>query len=298
MATKTVYFYQASAERDDFSTILLDSRFHQPLRIDQKNIEIKYAEQTPDEIITGIFVATKRDGIAPIHKPGEEDFSAIQLKEGEGLAYPNVFLFDPRNKILLLEYNKAGASATNICEYFHQRHIDLALNILLTEDAYKRIQKMSVIETIEIQVANPTNVIRENFAESATIKDFANIAQNLNATKSLSLIVKGELKTGGLTKNTILQTLHDFLHIGHKTSGLRVSNKFVVTGKQSGDSGSDSMIEETINLFVDKIKGQFVLDEPSIQKDIQAHERKEGIISTYDDKIKEVKKVIDTGTSK
>ena len=151
MAIKNVYCYQVASECD-FARILLDPNYHQPLLIDKKNIEITYAKDNHDGTITGIFVATRKNGIAPAHKPGEEDFSAIPLKQGEGLAYPNVFLFSKKTGALLLEYNKAGVSAKNICEYFDElqtinhEEINLGLNTLLTENEYKLIQNLTIIE--------------------------------------------------------------------------------------------------------------------------------------------------------
>ena len=204
MAIKIVYCYLVSTvEGCDFANVLLNPQCHEPISLDKKEIEIKYVQEHSGQIISGIFVATKKGGVPPEHVPGEEDFSAIRLKEGAGLAYPNAFLYIKKNRVLLLEYNKAGVTSRNICEYFEEvekkedvEEINLGLEILLTADAYERIAKMDVIEKFEIQIANPTNLIREQYTESATIKDFGKIAPDLNATKSLSMVVQGKIEDG------------------------------------------------------------------------------------------------------
>lgn len=172
------------------------------------------------------------------------------------------------------------------------KEINLSLNILLTENAYKRIQNLTIIEEVEIQVANPTNILREEYAESSTIKGFAKISNSLNATKSMSFHVKSELKDGGINKKNILDTLQDVLHIGRKTSGLKVSNKFVVKGRTTSEDGLGELVEDSINLFVDRIKGQFSLNEPPILDSVQEHDRRKGITSVYRNKLKEITKII------
>lgn len=206
------------------------------------------------------------------------------------MAYPNAFLFDPKTKILLLEQNRSGATANNICEYF--KNINLQLSILLTEDAYQRLNKMAIIQEVEIQVANPTQIIRDEYAENATLRDFANISNELNATKSIKFTIKSELKQGGIKKQPLLQIIDKILHIGRNTPGAITSNKIIVKGKQQAEDNPMSLINDNIDLFVNKLKGQFNLDEPPIQENIQAHERKNAMLKIFEEKINQIKAII------
>ena len=292
MATKNVYFYQIESA-SDFKKVLLAPENHQAIRIDKKDIEIKYVDTNPNGTITGIFVSTRKDGIAPAHKPGEEDFSAIQLKEDEGLAYPNAFLFDPQTNVILLEQNRSGATANNICEYFNA--IDLKLRILLTADAYQRLNNMAVIQEVEIEVATPTQIIRNEYAQNATLRDFANISNDLHATKSIKLTIKSEAKQGGVYKPSLLQLINNILHIGRHTPGAKTSNKITVKGKQQDNAGQHALINDCIDLFENKLKGQFNLDEPPIQENIQAHDRKNAMLGIYKEKAEQIKSIIAIG---
>ena len=290
MAKKKVYCYLVSTvEGCDFADVLLNPQCHEPISLGKKEIEIKYVQEHSGQMISGIFVVTKKDGVPPEHVPGEEDFSAIRLKEGAGLAYPNAFLYIKRSRVLLVEYNKAGVTPKNICEYFEEvekkediEEINLGLEIVLTADAYERIAKMDVIEKLEIQIANPTNLIREQYTESATIRDFGKIATDLNATKSLSMVVQGKVEDGGVDKNKVERAVRDILHLGRRVSGISMSNKFVITGKRTSEDGLETFVEDTINLFVDRISGEFKLDEPPILDGVQQHDRIAGIKTVYE----------------
>lgn len=300
MAIKKVYCYLVSTvEGCDFANVLLNPQCHEPISLDKKEIEIKYVQEHSGQIISGIFVAIKKGGVPPEHVPGEEDFSAIRLKEGAGLAYPNAFLYIKKNRVLLLEYNKAGVTSRNICEYFEEvekkedvEEINLGLEILLTADAYERIAKMDVIEKFEIQIANPTNLIREQYTESATIKDFGKIAADLNATKSLSMVVQGKIEDGGVDKNKVKKAMRDILHLGKRVSGISMSNKFVITGKKTSEDGLETFVEDTINLFVDRISGVFKLDEPPILDSVQQHDRITGIKKVYEQVKRDINRIV------
>lgn len=135
-------------------------------------------------------------------------------------------------------------------------------------------------------------MIREKYTKSATIKDFAKIAEDLNATKSLSMIVQGKLEDGGINKNNAINALKDILHLGKRVSGISMSNKFLITGKKTSEDGLDIYVEDTINFFIDRIKGQFKLDEPPILDSVQEHDRIKGIKTVYRDVQKDIKKVI------
>ena len=151
---------------------------------------------------------------------------------------------------------------------------------------------MAIIQEVEIQVANPTQIIRDEYAENATLRDFANISNELNATKSIKFTIKSELKQGGIKKQPLLQIIDKILHIGRNTPGAITSNKIIVKGKQQAEDNPMSLINDNIDLFVNKLKGQFNLDEPPIQENIQAHERKNAMLKIFEEKINQIKAII------
>ena len=302
MTQKKVYCYQVCAHEDcDFTEILLACNHFKPITIDNKKIEVKYVKNHTDSTVSGIFITTKIDGIPPEHVPGEEDFSAITLKEGAGLAYPNAFLYSKSNNVLLIELNRMGVTPKNICEYFSSieieedvPEIDLGLNILLSADAFDRIKNMDSILKLEIQVAKPTQIIRDGYADSATVKEVGKLSSALNATKSSYMVFQGELQNGGIRKQSVIDVLKDFAGFGKKITGTPMSNKFVVTGKKSSEDGLANIIDETIDLFVDRIKGEFKLDEPRLLDSVQEHDRIKGMKAVYRTVLKDIRKVLVT----
>lgn len=100
----------------------------------QKTTELRFIEQNHrTNLITGLFVTTQRNGIPPTHTPGQDDYSAVPLSDGQGLAYPNTILYDPTSHVLYLEINQIGVSEKRICEYFsaHANRLNIA-NFRLT----------------------------------------------------------------------------------------------------------------------------------------------------------------------
>ena len=123
MVNKKVTCYSVNIpESMDFVQLLLDNEESslKPFVLDQyRTIELKYTQIQKNGSIVGLFVTTSRKNIPPAHKPGNgDDYTALPLDDGQGLAYPNVFLYDPQFKVLYLETNRMGVSPSKICAYF------------------------------------------------------------------------------------------------------------------------------------------------------------------------------------
>lgn len=128
MVNKKVTCYSVNIpESMDFVQLLLDNEESslKPFVLDQyRTIELKYTQIQKNGSIVGLFVTTSRKNIPPAHKPGNgDDYTALPLDDGQGLAYPNVFLYDPQFKVLYLETNRMGVSPSKICAYFEARAI-------------------------------------------------------------------------------------------------------------------------------------------------------------------------------
>lgn len=105
MVNKKVTCYSVNIpESMDFVQLLLDNEESslKPFVLDQyRTIELKYTQIQKNGSIVGLFVTTSRKNIPPAHKPGNgDDYTALPLDDGQGLAYPNVFLYDPQFKVL------------------------------------------------------------------------------------------------------------------------------------------------------------------------------------------------------
>lgn len=281
-----------------FEDVLLNRRFHTPYNVTtQKTIELCFIEQSPNNnIITGLFVTTQRRGIPPTHTPGGDDYSAVQLNDGQGLAYPNTILYDPVTHVLYLERNMIGVSEKRVCEYFKEQakingisNFAIDLIPILKSEAYERVNNLDIIDCMECKIATPIQMIRD-LMQTESLGNFGNLARSLNATKEISIIVKAEEASGGISKQESLGFLRLF-ELLNRRNACNKKDKLNIKGRKASLE-HDGMVEEDIKFFLDRITGSFNLEEPNVASDLQYHDRKEGIKSVYDNCNNEIMQVI------
>lgn len=299
MTNKNVTIHVVDYEGEvSFSEILVDPRFQVPYRINQfKTTELKSVERN-NNVITGIFVTTQKKGIPPAHTPGEDDdYTAIPLDEGQGLAYPNAILYDIPTNTLYIESNRIGLNEKRICEYFIElaeengiREFHMELPPVLKAEAYDRVSRMVLIDAMECKIANPIQLFRDEMAECA-LGDFAKLTRNLNASRTVSVIVKSEEVEGGLTKREVLRFIDFFART--ITGTVNRGNKLRINGRKRGDGlDNGELICDEVDFFLDKLRGSFSLDEPNVASHLQILDRKRGMISVYERHNPEVSRII------
>lgn len=297
MAKKNVNIYVVEmTSLKSFKDILLSEEFKTPIKInDFKTSELKFIQEHKNGTITGIFVTTQKKGIPPKHKPGDDDYSAIPLEDGEGLAYPNTILYDPHTNTLYLESNKIGLSDARVTDYFNKhaerlglQDFNFSLGLVLKQEAYQRINKMVYIESIDCRIATPLEVLK-NQAKQGPLSGFKKFATEMNASKSILVTVKSEEIKGGINKKAALGLANFF----KQNADSDTNDKLIIKGrKQLNELNEGELIEEEINFLLDKIQGSFKLDEPIVASHIQAVERKRGIEDVYLKKHDEVKNIV------
>ena len=289
MSTKKVYCYSVRIpDNYKFEDILIDADFKKPVSIGIKKVEM-YAvhRDVARKIVTGLFVCTQIKDIPPTHLPGGDDYSAVQLKKGEGLAYPNAFLYCEQTKSLLIEYNKFGVTANNLIEFFginavNKNFLDwqMGLEIILTPNAYDRVKNMVKIKEVKIQVATPTMMMKQNRKFTGNLASIINLSKSLNAERSICLTLKGNYEDGGISKKETLELMNGVDSLGKKNpdAAWNLVNNFEVTGQYATDEG---IKEELINLFVDRLSTTFILEDKMIHASLQPVARKEGMAESY-----------------
>lgn len=302
MITKKVYCYLIDIpEAYSFEQLLLSPKFNNPIYSSGKTIEIWHPHKIDEQnLIFGIFVATQTKNVPPAHKPGDTDYSAVPLKEDQGLSYPNAFIYSIDTKVLLLEFNIYGVSTTSIIDYFKRNaessnYEDWFMNIaeILNIDAYKRANALSFAREIELQIAYPRGVYVHENKEFGALEDAVKLAEKVGANKSIKIILNADPKSTPLKKNVIRDLLDKMSSLGKKTGNdtSRMNNKLVIKGTQFDEDGIERPV--IINYFVDKIMGTFKLKNKKIHKDLQQHERKEGLLSAYVELIKDIREAIE-----
>ena len=264
-----------------FEDILLDNNLRHVIDYKNKHLELSHVTDNGN-FITGMFVATQTKDIAPVHTPGvEEDYSAVSLGAGQGFAYPNVFLYLKSSKVLLWEVNRMGVVESVIQYYFNsisELHSNSSYHVAITPimnlEASIRLSRLIEMDSVEIQIAQPTQYLRELVGNDGAISDMHNLVNKTNATKSITIKLSAEKTSfNKLNLRSIIDLASSYLNIPHGEHG-RTKNKLIVIGK-SGDE--NNLIEETVNFVSDRVSGVFRIDKLTIAKDLQIVERKDGI---------------------
>jgi len=306
MATKrkTVYCYRVQhADNYIFQHLFTNTDLHQVFDINEKSIELVSVSQINETTHAGIFVATRKNGIPPKHTPGTDEFSQVELSQGQGLAYPNVVLYSSRYNVILMEQNIYGSSPSNVIEYFeklihandeYEEPLNLQLDHVLSSDAYQRIANLQSVKQLSIKVANPNALIRERAALNGSLKDIADILFESNTDTSMELVLKSDIKQGtGLNKpfserfiTQISRLIENIPPIG------RGKHKAIIDGTRISPTNPTESISDTIDVFTDRIKGTFNLNEPEVLRNLLEDRRKEGVYSVYNNIKDELTRII------
>lgn len=302
MSRKKVYCYLIDIpEAYSFEKLLLSPKFNNPVISAGKSIEIWSPHKIDEQnLIFGVFVATQTKNVPPAHKPGDTDYSAVPLKEDQGLSYPNAFIYSIDTKVLLLELNIYGVSTTSIIDYFRinaesskYENWSMKMAEVLNIDAYKRANALSFVRGVDLQIASPRGVYVHENKEFGTLEKSVELAKNIGANKSIRIILNADPKSTPLKKSAIKDLINKMSFLGKKTGNdtSRMNNKLVITGTKYDEDGIERDV--VINYFVDKIMGTFRLKNKMIHENLQEQERKEGILSVYIELIKEIKEAIE-----
>ena len=181
MAAKTIQtsIIKIDNKNLDFETLLLSDLINnRPVTQFGRTIEMKYVDDKPTYII-GVMVTTKREGIPPKHKTSNDLYSPLDLDDDEGLAYANVFLYDKGTKILMYEFNKNGVYLQKFCDHIRMLTnsteefgvFNIIPEPLLNIEAYNRMIQMKFYKSIEIQIAQPDELINDFKDKNDSLKN-------------------------------------------------------------------------------------------------------------------------------
>lgn len=237
-----------------------------------KSIEISHVHQD-DHVISGLFVSTQMVNLAPQHQPGNEaDYSAIEIEEGKGLAYPNAFLYDKTRRILLWEVNTSGMNEKKFETYFNEcdklngTHMQCHFYPVVTTDFLERINRLERINSFYLKVGDPIQILNR---EDASFADMRNLARASEATGTIEVKIKA---SAGHTLSI------EFIR-SQVQSAVRLNNDNANINCQTSGFyyDEDNNLESTkIDMLIDKFVTYYELDRVD-NASIQADARKNGL---------------------
>ena len=274
MKTKKVLCSQVELVGEvDICRLISDKFFNKKvIAYNDKKVEMSHITDEGNYIL-GMFVTTQVTNIPPGHMPGnEEDYSVVDLGEGRGLAYPNIFLYDKTKHVVLWEINRTGVTEQAMQTFFNDilKKEDLysecrvRLLPLLSADAYTRVSDMIKIDEVEFQIVNPQEyLLRENTNNS--LAGIADLVNNFEATKSIKVTIQAD-EDKSVNKGSILKLVNFIQNILWTPKG-RMRNKIVIKGLKNDDEGRS--VEDTINVLLDRMTSYFDIKEYKRNTDLQ-----------------------------
>lgn len=259
-----------SSDYDTFESIIAGDV--SVLRLNGKSIEISHVHQN-DNVISGLFVSTQMVNLAPQHEPGiEADYSAIEIEDGKGLAYPNAFLYDRTRHILFWEVNTQGMNEKkfeiffNQCDKLNGTNMQCHFYPVVTTDFLERINRLERISSFSLKVGDPIQILNR---EEASFADMRNLARSSEATGTIEVKIKA---SSGHTLSI------DFIR-SQVQSAVRLNNDNANINCQTSGFyyDEDDNLESTkIDMLIDKFVTYYELDRLD-NASIQADARKNGL---------------------
>lgn len=262
-----------------------------------KTIEYKLLEET-DEYIVGVLITTQDKDIPPKRHKKTGEFKALDLTAEEGLAFANVFLFEKRHSVLMYEVNKNGCYLEQFKDFLYKCwsaqvetdyiKVDIRFAAVLKLKEYERAIKMRYYKSIEVEIAEPNEVLQLFKDENDSIDNnpvLNNVKVQLEegvANNSSIVVLKHSVYTGqpfGLSHSRVVGFINAIRDKIIKSDKRKNVQKLIVVGYSED---VDVKRQEPIDLMGDVFKTSFWLNEPRINPDVQILPRKGEIKALYD----------------
>ena len=269
--------YASTVVSSDFDTFESIIAGNVPvLQFNGKSVEISHVQQN-DNVISGLFVSTQMENLAPQHEPGiETDYSAIEIDAGKGLAYPNAFLFDRARHILFWEVNTSGMNEKKFETFFRECDKRNGTNMqchfypVVTTNFLERINRLERINSFSLKVGDPLQILNR---EEASFADMRNLATSAEATGAIEVKIKaraGHTLSIDFIRSQVLSAIrlnHDNANINCQTSGFYYDE-------------DDNLESTKIDMLIDKFVTYYELERID-NASIQADARKNGLQQAY-----------------
>ncbi|WP_418360866.1 hypothetical protein [Sphingobacterium detergens] len=227
-----------------------------------------------DDTIVGIVETNRNESIPPKKNRELKTIEPLDLPEGDGLAYGNVFLFDKRRNIMLYEVNKNGSILEHFFEFIYKKMTELKGTYslrsfpVLTKNEYQRLKKMQSKTKIELEVSYPVRIADDEIDKTSFYYIFTK-GVNLDSTKiKISYSVNANHSDSHLNNKEADKTIEEIQTI------LNLEKAEVEHFKIYGyvDDADNNKLQ-AIDLVSDRLKGVISLREPKIHNNLLEHQR-------------------------
>jgi hypothetical protein len=256
-----------------------------------KNVSLRVLKNGKNYIV-GIVETTRNENIPPKKNRKNKKLQSLGLTPEEGLAYGNVFIYEKKRGILMYEVNKFGCYVNHFMEYLYRccrdsenyESFDLQLLPVLKANEYRRMLQMRFHKSLEVQLAQPTEILDELKHKNDAIFNLCSTGKTMHSERvqaKFEVMIHGG--GNGLASNPLKTIVDRILDVAHGPNGKNVE-KLIVVGyeKDTDDNGL-----APIDLIADRLLREIELDEPRENSDLLEFQRQTQIEAIYKDSLDE-----------
>lgn len=254
-------------------------------KVKGKDVSLRILNKGRDTII-GLVETSRNENIPPKKNTKKKTITKLGLDSGEGLAYANVFIYEKKRQIFMYEVNKFGCFVDHFIEYIYRcckksqqfKIFDITLNPILNANEYQRMLKMRFHKSIELQIANPKQIIADYQHKNEALFSVCNSAVSVGSTKlSTKFEVSVDKNSTGLTSKSVKELVDSALRIFRGPKGDNIK-KIAVVGYET-DNDDNKL--QPIDLIADRYLKFIELDEPRENIDLLEVQRTKQIKDLY-----------------
>ena len=178
----------------------------------------------------------------------------IRLEDDEFVGEEVSFLYDPSMKIMTLQRNRYGVSASGVEAYFQYFSGSgyLTLRPVFTPDTYQKLLRQKVIHAIETEIAIPdSEVFLDGKVEGWAVPDLQKLKEQLGALKIGMILTVDDARKSKLDFRTAVRLVKGFM-----------SSKQTTKLKTRVRETEKSSIED-LNMFDDLVRIEYWKTLPS-----------------------------------
>lgn len=260
-----------------FEDLLLSKDFDgKKQRIQGKGVSIRILDiDNTKNTIVGIVETSRKTNVPAKKDEINDTISDIGLQSHESLVYPNIFIYDVKRKLIMYESNKNGCFIDHFILFFYRcaksencefKDFGLTFLPLLNKDEYIRLQRFDYIRSVEMKVANPSEIeLSENEANSSLgqVISAGSTMGSTNVTTKFNITSRD--KNEGLLRKSvddILQKARTIL-LSDKHHNIQ---KLIVSGYDLDGENPNKL--EPIDLITDRYLKTIELNEPRVNTDL------------------------------
>ncbi len=260
----------------------------------EKIFELTLLDSDDDNCVIGLIVTTQDKDIPPKRDKRTKEYSQLSLNPvTEGLAYANIFLYDIPRNILIYEINKNSCFIAQFKEFIYSHwnsemdsRFNISFPVVVKRNEYDRMLRMDRYQKIVVELYKPSELLQCYAENSESMEDMIidyNIKignqNNADYIKIEHLSLSKKINPLGLSRSATVG-LFDSIKANIMDMGFTKNIKTleVVGYTQDFENGKKML---PINLLHDTYNESFKISSIRVQSDVQANERKEGIIALY-----------------